>query len=299
MILDVKINYPAVYMIGFFGNHKLYIGSGASFHNRQMDHLRKLKNQIHYNKFLQGSFNKYGLNNLRIYPIEIYREITTVELRKREKWWIDYLRTNKNKYGYNLIPDPTYQDETRKWTREDRRKFEKNRNLYLKIYKFYNPKGELVEIKDLRNFCLHHRLNYDSMISLEMCRINTYQGWKKDINKKSLKFKEFVFISPSRESVYITNLRKFCKENDLSYTAMHDLTRNKGVQHKQWKYFKDKRNQRTERKYIFLSPEGKEITTFGLKDFALKFNLNLNSVRCLASGASKKIKGWTLLERGI
>ena len=52
-----------VYFIICKANNHFYIGSFINIELRIKRHIRELKNNIHYNKDLQDSFNKYGLNN--------------------------------------------------------------------------------------------------------------------------------------------------------------------------------------------------------------------------------------------
>ena len=57
----------------------------------------KLKNGYHENRYLQRSYNKYGLSKFIKYMLE---ECQENELNEKEKYWIEKLNSFEN--GYNL-----------------------------------------------------------------------------------------------------------------------------------------------------------------------------------------------------
>lgn len=56
-------------------------------------------------------------------------------------------------------------------------------------------------------------------------------------SKKEIRSTEWSFISPSGEIFKITNLRKFCQENNLNNGTMCDVALGNRKQHKGWKLF--------------------------------------------------------------
>lgn len=91
---------PLVHGIYCFKNEyngKRYIGQSIDVYGRKSAHLRKLKNGVHPNGYLQASFLKYGADAFVFSVLEV----TTVNvLDAREIAWIQFYRSNE--LGYNL-----------------------------------------------------------------------------------------------------------------------------------------------------------------------------------------------------
>lgn len=67
-------NEGGIYKIINLKNGKVYIGSTQNFKQRAYDHNKHLKNNTHYNKHLQASFNKYGEDVFVFEVIEVKNE---------------------------------------------------------------------------------------------------------------------------------------------------------------------------------------------------------------------------------
>lgn len=74
------------------GGH-LYIGSSKSLYSRLMEHRMDLLNNKHSNDFLQRVSNKYGIQNIIVEILEFCDPQIRV---KREKYWIDYYKSDMN-----------------------------------------------------------------------------------------------------------------------------------------------------------------------------------------------------------
>lgn len=82
-------------------NDKCYIGqSSISIESRQYSHLLSLRNDNHYNDYLQRSWNKHGEDAFQFKVVEEGFE-TINELNKAEEFWITLLQTTSPE-GYNL-----------------------------------------------------------------------------------------------------------------------------------------------------------------------------------------------------
>jgi group I intron endonuclease len=90
-------NKCGVYRIYFIGNDKSYIGLTKGFKGRSNQHLRVLRQDKHFNIYLQRAFNKYGEDNFRI---ELIEECDKSDLSKKEKEYIRIYDSFKN--GFNL-----------------------------------------------------------------------------------------------------------------------------------------------------------------------------------------------------
>ncbi len=75
-------------------NNNYYIGSTVDFKNRKRQHLWELNNNIHDNKHLQASFNKYGKEAFSFEIIECVLDIN--KLIEREQYYIDSLKPQYN-----------------------------------------------------------------------------------------------------------------------------------------------------------------------------------------------------------
>lgn len=74
------------------GGH-LYIGSSKSLYSRLNEHKADLLNNRHSNDFLQKVSNKYGIENIKVEIIEFCDPKDRIN---REKYWIDYYKSDMN-----------------------------------------------------------------------------------------------------------------------------------------------------------------------------------------------------------
>lgn len=81
-------------------NGKKYIGRTTNFLKRKSDHFNSLRKDVHYNKYLQLSFNKYGEQAFTFRIVEYCQSFEdTVE---RERYHIEWNSTEYNDKGYNF-----------------------------------------------------------------------------------------------------------------------------------------------------------------------------------------------------
>lgn len=97
-----------VYSISFNGSDKKYIGAATKKHSkwnecgfyiRWRQHLSMLISDKHYNKKLQSSFNKYGINNIK-FNIEVSMTSSKEDIFKKEESMI--IEHDAVKNGYNI-----------------------------------------------------------------------------------------------------------------------------------------------------------------------------------------------------
>lgn len=109
---------------------------------------------------------------------------------------------------------------------------------YVKTYDgFIAPDGQLVEpITNLAAFCREHGLDNTHMVAVAHGRICSHRGWTYDNDRQNRNQPKTYtnFVSPAGERTVITNLTKFCKENDLSVVHMHGVKSSKRKSHKGW-----------------------------------------------------------------
>ncbi len=96
---DIK---SGIYKFTNLKNNKIYIGSSINITSRKSNHISLLNNNIHHNRHLQNSWDKYGKENFEFEIIEYIDNIE--ELVIREQYWIDFYKSCDIKNGYNLSP---------------------------------------------------------------------------------------------------------------------------------------------------------------------------------------------------
>ena len=118
-----------IYKIENLKNNKIYIGSSVNLKNREYQHFWLLKKNIHYNNYLQNSYNKYGKNNFSFDIIEV---CLFDELIEKENFYIKKYDSNNSIFGYNLstvneFRRNTYNEEVK--TKLSKHNLEKNGNF--------------------------------------------------------------------------------------------------------------------------------------------------------------------------
>ncbi len=77
------------------------MGSAIDMRQRRNDHFTKLRCNIHVNKYLQNSFNKYGESNFVVEIIEIVNQRNN--LIRIEQKWLDIIKPfSDTRNGYNI-----------------------------------------------------------------------------------------------------------------------------------------------------------------------------------------------------
>ena len=97
--MSYKINY-SVYKITNIINNKSYIGVDSYFPKRLKQHKSNLDKNIHKNKYLQNSYNKYGFEN---FTFELLKNCETrEEMLNKEIELISYYNTLENGYNHTI-----------------------------------------------------------------------------------------------------------------------------------------------------------------------------------------------------
>jgi group I intron endonuclease len=176
-----------------------------------------------------------------------------------------------------------------------------------KIYEgFIDPDGNLVApIGNLSAWCRERDLDTSCMRQLAKDNKVSYKGWTHDNSRPRTRehIKTYLeFIDPDGQTAgSITNLNRFCRENDLDIGSMQGVANGRLYSHRGWTYANDRQkltpppppSRKKKTYYGFINPEGQRITINNLQDFCQTLGLNLAHMCDLAKGKRKSHKGWT------
>jgi len=120
----------------------------------------------------------------------------------------------------------------KKHTEERKRKIsEAGKGRGAKTYEFYNPEGKKVIIHNMTKFCKDNNLPQTVMASVATGKRKHHIGWTIDKNFCYTK-KSYIVIDPNGKNYLTENLTQFCKEYNLSYSAMNNVLHGISKQHK-------------------------------------------------------------------
>lgn len=88
-----------IYKITCLPTNKSYIGQSISIKRRWATHKRELAAGIHYNKYLQRAYDKYGKEN---FTYEILELCSKDKLNEREQFYIKIFDSFENGYNSDL-----------------------------------------------------------------------------------------------------------------------------------------------------------------------------------------------------
>lgn len=89
-----------IYRIKCLVNNKVYIGQTCCLKDRKLYHFYALKNNKHFNNYLQNDYNKYGLNNFKFECIEKVND--REQSLDRETYWMNYYGGISSDNIYNM-----------------------------------------------------------------------------------------------------------------------------------------------------------------------------------------------------
>ena len=155
---DLELYLNGIYRIYSKINGKSYIGMASAcknknqkrkgFYVRYHTHISKLEQNIHHNKYLQYSYNKYGKDN---FVFEILEFCKPDECSNNEIKYMELYKSMINENGYNIIKQSL--------SRFNKITSDKNRKKLSDLYK--NKKRPLEIVKKWSNPVSQYDLNGD------------------------------------------------------------------------------------------------------------------------------------------
>lgn len=226
---------------------KRYIGQSVDAVKRWDEHVYRLNNQRHENKYLQAAWNKYGHRNFTFNILDVcanHEELDISEINR-----INEYNTFDRKFGYNLMKGgskhSSYQNRL-------------NRSKSMRP-EGYPPvvdyTGLVFHMENLREFARQHNLSQFGLRSVVVTKeYFHYKGWRlatpdtigilfsdddklkrgNRISMAKLKHRYPDVISPDGTTYKVENLSQFCRDHSLSKSNMCQLLRNKKQIYKGW-----------------------------------------------------------------
>lgn len=247
----MKQKLTGIYAIHNMDNDAVYIGSSKDIRRRIIRHKSELKNNKHPNIYLQRAYNKYGKDKFEFKIVLGFNKIVNrEELAKCEKYFCNIVDAFNDK-NYNLNTNTLYFDFAT---------CSRGGKVGGRIAK---ETGQILRIRDLeickKNGIIQGAKNRESgqikSLGLKQGNLNKHNGvlenaWK---NAQMACSKDWFVKYRGGDEFKITNLHKFCKENNLRTSNMIGVAKNDTISHKGWKvrnidglYSEDRRSEEVE-----------------------------------------------------
>jgi group I intron endonuclease len=111
-----RINNIGIYKITNVGNNRIYIGSTKNIRNRKYRHFSQLRNNKHFNQFLQNDYNKCNFEKFK-FEVVLYCDefnLTFYEQKFLDKYFDAQTQCyNMSKYVQTSMRDRKHSQETK------------------------------------------------------------------------------------------------------------------------------------------------------------------------------------------
>lgn len=275
--------FPCIYLISGYGN--LYVGMD-SFGTRIVSHKHALIGNRHDNDYMRntvnlhsGSLSGFFYQTLVKLPNDVKDKIGLIEN--------SYIkRFDSYRDGFNMLEfsgPPSELNKGRKFT-------------------IISPEGEIISGNCLSSLAREYNLCSSSLSKVIDGKSSNHKGWRQnnEENRKPFEVEIFQFISPEGELIETTNLKKFCKENSLSYRNMRRVKDGERKHHKGWrKNHIDNLNKFIETKtksFELYHPKHGIVKGKNISEFSRKYKLAVTNVSNVINGKVKTVKQWRLIK---
>ncbi len=225
-----------IYRITNLPTGRFYIGSAVNVERRWKRHIYDFKAQRHHNSKLQRAWNKYGEH---AFAFELLEEVSDASmLLEREQHYMDTLKPFYNinpKAGSNLghkMPDSMKQKmATLRKAEWESMTPEQRKEKVERILNGARPKTHTEETRQKMSEA-HKRKPMTAKQLANLERRNTPEA----IAKRALGLsKTYIVTFPDGTEITVTNLKQFCRENDLLQANMSLVATGKRKHHKGYK----------------------------------------------------------------
>ena len=175
-----------------------------------------------------------------------------------------------------------------------------------KEFEILNPEGKVIKGENIAKFCRENNLERGNIWSVIAGKIPSYKCWKSINPEFHVKVKTTKFLSPKKELYEITNITKFCKENNINCRWIHQMIQGNIPHAKGWHL----ENPKPEfiplieqallkiNKRYFINLGNEKIVQFKDRvEFAKRYNITVRQLYKFLNGnnVKKLIKlGWTI-----
>jgi group I intron endonuclease len=158
-------------------------------------------------------------------------------------------------------------------------------------YKIQGPDGTIYETNNLKMFCLEHDLSDGAMSRVANKKAKQHKGFKVLEAIIPERRRLFTLLGPDGKSHSAPSIGELCEKYNLEPGPISHIFKHNQQQWNGWR-LPDEEDKR-EKTYTLVSPEGKEYTFIGLKEFCEEHNLNPGGVYQVLQGISQHHHGWT------
>lgn len=224
-----------VYFILHLSSGRHYVGSACNLDRRWARHKSDFRAQRHHNLKLQNSWNKYGEGDFEFFVLELSERKALLD---REQFWIDATLP-----FYNICRSAASPNLGRVFGREVRER------MSIAAKKRYDAlsdeekcrlasehserlRGKKASDETRKKMSDSHRGKVFTEAQLSVLRSPPSPNASKA--SALAKAKTYIVTSPDGDEQTITNLSKFCRENNLSQGHMSAVALEKKCSHKGW-----------------------------------------------------------------
>lgn len=272
-----------IYQIVHKVNNRRYIGSTHRFEERWNTHLRELRKNKHYNKFLQNDFNKSGEGLFRFEILEVVEEGEKLKRQEREQVYLDKLfqetSDDANK-RYNHQPKAVLTEprQTKKCSyRSD-------------WYWFLNPEGVEYVVENLSAFCNSEKLDRTYMNKVAGGKLSSYKGW----TRLTTSTNNTVVSLKTGEEIKVDSVSEFSRVHQVDQSHLSKMLNGKRKSCGDWIVKNRVVVPRPHKGKVcwLVSPKGLKTKVNNLDLFARKNNLDVSCLRRVLDGQDNQHKGW-------
>jgi len=286
-------NKSGIYQIKNLVNQKVYIGSSKEFKRRYTQHLNTLKKGTHHNKHLQASFNKHGSDNFTFEVLEVTEGTTEERLLKEQEYINRLIKLDQWEDTFNF-QKISVQKERKVWSSSP----EKTKAiLSAKTKEYYkthpHPKKGVKLTKEQKLLRSKQRKQYYidnpefAMTSTEAMRKHKETEEQKAARVAATK--AFYEANPDRE-LFNGERPVWTEERikSISGKGNHFYGKKHTEESKRKISEANRRTQKRAMKWVFIDPQGNEITIINLKRYCLEHNLSNALMQRLSYGNRTK-----------